>query len=225
MMPPALLWIEPIINFFNRFQIRKFTRCWVPDFPNGRITEKLSESKGLNVEYIGMLSRFNPAIVLDRPKKYEFLAILSGPEPQRTQFEKILVSQFLLSGKRCLLVRGLPNEVKETTQGQLEIVNYLPSDKLQEAIEDSDIVICRSGYSSIMDFARLAGRVIFVPTPGQTEQEYLAEQLKVKRIAFYQKQEEFDLSFAITNSVNYRGFTNQNFSTELLNKTLDNLLK
>lgn len=226
LMPTALKWIGPLINFFNRLQIRKFTRCWVPDFPENRITGKLSESKDLTIDYIGMLSRFNPSIVIDRPKKYEVLAVLSGPEPQRSKFEDILKNQLLLSGKPCLLVRGFPRgEAIREVYAQLEIVNYLSSNELQEAIEDSGIIVSRSGYSSIMDFTRLGGHVIFVPTPGQTEQEYLAEQLKMKGTAFYLRQEEFDLDFAVTNSAHYTGFTNHDFSPALLNKAIDDLLK
>jgi UDP-N-acetylglucosamine transferase subunit ALG13 len=226
LMPPALKWIGPLINFFNRLQIKKFTRCWVPDFPENRITEKLSESKDLTIDYIGMLSRFNPSIGIDRPKKYEMLAVLSGPEPQRSKFEDILKNQLLLCGKSCLLVRGLPRgEAKREVNAQMEIVNYLSSNELQAAIEDSGIIISRSGYSSIMDFTRLGGHFIFVPTPGQTEQEYLAKQLETKGIAFYQRQEEFDLNFALTNSVRYKGFNNQDFSSSLLNKAIDDLLK
>lgn len=226
LMPPLLTWLGPLVNFFNRFQIKKFARCWVPDFPKDRVTGKLSESIGLTVNHIGMLSRFNPSIVTDRPKKYEVLAILSGPEPQRSKFEDILKNQLLLSGKPSLLVRGLPRgDAKRAIHDQLEIVNYLSSNELQVAIEESRTLISRSGYSSVMDFTRLGGRVIFVPTPGQTEQEYLAEQLETEGIAFYQRQKEFDLSIALTNSAQYTGFANQDFSSELLNKAIDDLLK
>ncbi len=224
LMPPLLKWLEPLINFFNHLQIKKFTRCWVPDFPENRITGRLSASRGLMVDYIGMLSRFNP-FISDQPKKYEVLAILSGPEPQRSKFEELLKSQLLLLGKRCLLVKGLPSgSLAREEYGKLEMVNYLSSNELQAAIEDSIIIISRSGYSSIMDFTRLGGHVIFVPTPGQTEQEYLAEQLEMKGISFYQPQEEFDLNFALTNATHYTGFSNQSFPSALLNKAIDNLL-
>jgi uncharacterized protein (TIGR00661 family) len=226
LMPPLLRWIGPLTNFFNHLQITKFTRCWVPDFPKNRITGKLSEADGLNVKYIGMLSRFNSSVVTARSKKYEVLAVLSGPEPQRTKFEKILKSQLLLSGKPCLLVRGLPGEnVKNEVHNQLVVVNYLSSNELQTAIEDSKVVISRSGYSSVMDFTRLGGRVIFVPTPGQTEQEYLAQQLEMKGIAFYQRQEKFDLNFALKQVERYKGFNSQNFQHGLLSEAIDDLLR
>ncbi len=226
LMPPLLKWIGPLINFFNRLQIKRFTRCWVPDFPENRITGKLSASRNLTVDYVGMLSRFTPSMISRRPKKYEVLAVLSGPEPQRSKFEDLLKSQFLLSGKRCLLVKGLPKgSAMREAHDQLEIVNYLSSSELQTAMEDSDIIISRSGYSSIMDFTRLGGRVIFVPTPGQTEQEYLAEQLEMKGIAFYHHQEEFELNFALTKAAHYAGFNSPDFPSALLNKAIDNLLK
>lgn len=225
LMPPLFCWTGPLINFFNRYQIKKFTRCWVPDFPENRITGKLSEPKGLTVDYIGMLSRFNAPDVGNQSKKYEVLAILSGPEPQRTLFEEILKNQLILSGKPCLLVRGLPgSNAKREVYGQLEIVNYLPSIELQRAIENSNFIISRSGYSSVMDFMRLGGYIIFVPTPGQTEQEYLAKQLERKGIAFYQTQKEFDLNIALTKATQYCGFSNEKFPSVSLNKAIDDIL-
>jgi hypothetical protein len=74
-----------------------------------------------------------------------------------------------------------------------------------------------------MDFTRLGGRVIFVPTPGQTEQEYLAQQLEMKGIAFYQAQEEFDLNFALKQVERYTGFNSQNFQHGLLSEVIDDL--
>ena len=226
LMPPRLNWMSLLINFFNRHQIRKFTRCWVPDFSANRITGKLSDSHGLNVDYVGMLSRFNSSSVTNRPKKYEVLAILSGPEPQRTKLEEILRDQLLRLDKRCLLVQGLvkgPQAINAS--GQLEVVNYLSSNDLQQVIEESNIIISRSGYSSIMDFARLGSNVIFVPTPGQTEQQYLAEQLERKGITFYMTQKEFDLPSALIRALQYKGFNNAHFPSESLDKAIDDLLK
>ena len=225
LMPGFWKWIEPAINFFNHHQIKKFNQCWVPDFPGSRITGKLSDSKRLSVHYIGMLSRFKAASAVT-PKKFDVLALISGPEPQRTAFEKQLSGQLLLSNKWCLLVRGLPESSKEKESiGNFEAVNHLASKELQEAIAASAIIVCRSGYSSVMDFARLGSRVIFIPTPGQTEQEYLAEQLEKMGVAFCQKQKNFDLNLAIKNSERYTGFRNQNFSPDLLRDRIDNLLK
>ena len=101
------------------------------------------------------------------------LAIVSGPEPQRSIFEQKLRNQ--LKDKNALLVLGKPEKETDETCGDLRIVSHLNGEELNQAMVDADIVISRSGYSTIMDLARLGKKAIFIPTPGQTEQTYLAE--------------------------------------------------
>ena len=82
-------------------------------------------------------------------------------------------------------------------------------------ILNSIVVISRPGYSSIMDLTTLGKRAIFIPTPGQTEQEYLARYLKDKKIYFSMEQDEFDLFYALEMSNNYPGMVLENDYTEL----------
>ena len=48
-------------------------------------------------------------------------------------------------------------------------------------------------------------KAIFIPTPGQTEQEYLAKILKEKKLCLYQNQNKFNLDMAIEKSKKYSG--------------------
>jgi uncharacterized protein (TIGR00661 family) len=217
LMPAKWRWIEWIINFGNHSQIRKFTACWVPDFANG-ITGKMSEERGLKSVRIGMLSRFeNHATEL----KYEVLVILSGPEPQRSMLEKKLRQQLTASNLNYFMALGKPSDGKDNHDREN---NHGNARQLNELIESSQVIVARSGYTTIMDLWKLGKKTIFIPTPGQTEQEYLADELKRKGIAFSQSQDKFDLQQAILESRAYRGFESFPSSPNLLAIAVNELL-
>ncbi|NND77724.1 MAG: glycosyltransferase [Flavobacteriales bacterium] len=174
-LPKMLKWLNKV----NRTFIDKFDEVWVPDFAGElNLSGKLShESKKENVKFIGPLSRFQ------KKKRYktefDVLAIISGPEPQRTIFENVIKQLFQRADLRCALVRGLPNSTDEL-KCTYKVYEHLPSAELNELILKSDLIICRSGYSSIMDLFALGIPGLIIPTPGQKEQEYLANHLKGK---------------------------------------------
>ena len=221
-MPGSLKWTELLINRLNLNWIRKFNHCWIPDELENPITGKLSDSKSVNGRYIGMLSRFRKGIEVN--KKYELLILLSGPEPQRTVLEEKLLKQLKDFSDQVFFVRGLPGEIDLPVSEKINLyfANHLPSDELNKVIEESELIICRSGYSTIMDFSRLAKKAIFIPTPGQTEQEYLADELKKRKIAFCAGQDNFNLNQALKLSMAYTGFLESD-GNDLLDKALDQL--
>jgi len=186
--------------------IQKFNECWVPDVVGGN---NLSGALGhlkmnkLSLSYMGIVSRFQPQ---KRETKYDLLVLLSGPEPQRTILENILLTELRNYKGGVLVVRGvLTNQNPIMTSDNLKIVDYLLSEDLEKAINESNVVICRSGYSTIMDLAVLGKKAFFIPTPGQFEQEYLAKRMKVKNIAPYCMQENFSTE-KLAQINNYRGF-------------------
>ena len=190
--------------------IKKYTICWVPDFSGAySLAGALSQSKktSFRIEYIGCLSRFEKN--KDPEKKYDLLVQLSGPEPQRRIFENILLQQLKEYQGTALLVRGLPDITDKEEQHFSElqisnptvlIKNHLPSDELNKAIESAAIVICRSGYTSVMDLVKLQQKAILVPTPGQAEQEYLATRLAEQKIFYSAEQTNFSLKEALQNA-------------------------
>ena len=195
-MPKAWKWMEPLVNHFNHKQIANFDECWVPDVEGeDNLSGKLSHPALPNVQYIGTLSRFKKAIKVE--KKLDVLAVLSGPEPQRTLLEEKLRKQLSKSGLKYLLVRGVPNKSTNKTNE----VNYMNARELSTTIAESKLVICRSGYSTIMDLMTLQAdtKIVFIPTPGQTEQEYLAERITEKGFGISVLQEEFEESHLTEN--------------------------
>jgi uncharacterized protein (TIGR00661 family) len=190
---------EKIIQKMHNYFIKKYSNCWVPDFKENGLAGELSHPAKIpsNVLYMGPLSRFEK--MNDVPTIYDLVISLSGPEPQRTIFEKIILTQLKTFEKRVLLVRGLPNENKKMQADikSIEIVNHLSAEELNIAFQQSDLIISRSGYSTIMDLVKLCKNAILVATPGQTEQEYLAAYLMQKKYFYSVHQDNFSLEAAI----------------------------
>lgn len=81
----------------------------------------------------------------------------------------------------------------------------MTSTELETVLNESEIVLSRSGYTSIMDLAKLEKKAFFIPTPGQFEQEYLAKKLEAEAIAPYCRQDEFTIE-KLALVKNYKGF-------------------
>jgi UDP-N-acetylglucosamine transferase subunit ALG13 len=159
-------------------------------------------------------------------QKYDILVLASGPEPQRTNFENMMRSQLYNFHGSSLLVKGKPTGSSEIkTVGRLSEVDFLDTDELNLAIEQSEMVVSRSGYSTIMDLARLGKNAIFVPTPGQTEQVYLAKVLFKKGICYFRDQADFKLASALAKTKLYAGFKSMNFENEILEEVIIKILK
>jgi UDP-N-acetylglucosamine transferase subunit ALG13 len=211
-----------LINFFIQMKIKNFSACWVPDVAGEQsLAGKLSVNTDLNVVHIGHLSRFQR--VTAEQRKYEILAIISGPEPQRTVFEKLIREELSKSGKRAMMVKGIPHSRHRKISGDLDEISHFPAKEMNQVILESDIVISRPGYSTIMDLAKLEKSAVFIPTPGQTEQEYLGKRLMKNEIALSVPQHKFDLEAALRAASRYKGFGSYH-QNDLLEKALTTLL-
>lgn len=168
-----------LTSALHRRYIKRYDVCWVPDFAGaGNLSGKLGHPKNFTipVTYIGPLSRLN---TLKTPVKYDIMVVLSGPEPQRTELEEVLLHELRIYKGSVLFVRGKINAEKSIKGSEnIKIVDFMESNALEEALNASKLILCRSGYTTIMDLAKLGKKAFFIPTPGQTEQEYLAKRLK-----------------------------------------------
>lgn len=198
------------IQRFNYRYINRFNVCWVIDNKENNLSGKLSRPNILpnNTIYIGTQSRFEYEKMA---KKYDFLAIVSGPETQRKILERGLTKALQGRKERSLIVLGKP-ELNNTSQiGNLTIKSHLGTEELNKVILQSKLIICRPGYSTIMDLEKLRSKAFFIPTPGQTEQEYLAKQFHKKRVYYSQKQEEFNFNKGVSESEDYTGPSKINY--------------
>ena len=174
--------------------IKKFDECWVPDVakkPN--LSGKLGHLKkhSLSLKYIGPLSRLK---VQELPIVYDLMVILSGPEPQRTMLEEKLFEEVKHFDGNVLFIRGKLASTQEKFQFlNCEVVNFMQSEQLEKAFNESAFVLSRSGYTTVMDLAKLNKKAFFIPTPGQFEQEYLAKRLQKQQLVPTATQDDFSI--------------------------------
>lgn len=176
----------------HRLIIKKFDECWVPDSedqPN--LSGKLGHLKkpDESIRYLGPLSRLQRQ---ELPLVYDLMVILSGPEPQRGMLENQLREDLMDYNGKVLFVAGrVETKQKKEELGVITHYNFMTAAQLEKAFNESKMVLCRSGYTTVMDLAHLGKKAFFIPTPGQYEQEYLAKRLKKEGYVPYAKQEKF----------------------------------
>ncbi len=174
--------------------IKKFNQCWIPDVetkPN--LSGKLGhlENPEENIKYIGPLSRLHRK---PTDKKYDLMVILSGPEPQRGMLEEQLTQEMGQFKGKVVFIKGkIEPEQKIEQVSNVTYYNFMNTEQLENTFNESEIVLCRSGYTTIMDLAQLGKKAFFIPTPGQYEQEYLAKKLKKEGLVPFAKQEDFKI--------------------------------
>jgi UDP-N-acetylglucosamine transferase subunit ALG13 len=195
-------WMDRWIQRRHYRLIERFSVCWVPDQEQGSgLAGKLSHPfrmPAVPTRYVGLLTRME-----SHPQAeggvVDLLVLLSGPEPQRTILEKRILGQLGAFSGKAVLVRGLPGGggPLEGNLPGVEVHDHLPARALNEMLLRTKLVVARAGYSTVMDLVRLGKKAILIPTPGQTEQEYLGKYLSDKKIAFCTKQAGFSLADAL----------------------------
>ena len=189
---------DTLLRRLNYRYVNRFSECWIPDFADHlNISGQLSHPKilpAIPVKYLGPLSRFRKRN-RDNLAKFKYMAIISGPEPQRSVFEKKIIEVTSKTNDEFLVVRGLPGEKENTFQlPNCKVFNHLNTNEMEEALEYSEFIISRCGYTTAMEILSLQKKSILIPTPGQTEQEYLAEHL-LKQNWCYTFDQEDDFEF------------------------------
>lgn len=183
---PANRFFEKIVNKSYQSYLKKFSELWVPDLaPPMNISGELSNLAWKNVRFLGIASRLEK---MDIESNTNYLAILSGPEPQRTLLEEELLIKLPRVKGKHILVRGTSTPRTFAPNKNIGVFDMLTTRELNQLICASKTVICRSGYTSIMDLLKLDKNALLIPTPGQAEQEYLAENLKKLNYFSIQKQ-------------------------------------
>ena len=182
-LPAGLKIMRGMINRILAMMINRFDECWIPDIEGGQsISGDLSTGNSLvkNQQFIGWLSRFqNNGLKsnLAAQPVYEHVVLISGPEPHRSLMEKQMTEEALASGVSTIIFAGKPLEQTTITNGSLIVVPNASDDIIRYHLLHAKKITCRSGYSTLMDLAVLGLKATLIPTPGQTEQEYLAERM------------------------------------------------
>ena len=226
-LPQSLSFGQPATQKVFAGLINRFDECWIPDWPQDELSLAGKLSRGnpfirIPQHYIGRLSRFKNTGT--SPDESFDLAMLSGPEPQRSLLENLIISA---SGKLefpLKLLRGLPGAqpVAQNPPG-MEVISHLGKNDMAQLIRNARFVICRSGYSSLMDMSVFGKKCILIPTPGQTEQEYLAHRENKLRRALIYTQREFDLAEAIREAQQFDFECTMNTGNTLLPQRIESL--
>src|SRR6187402_741395 len=174
--------------------IKKYNACWIPDVnAQLNLTGKLGhlENSLLNLRYLGPLSRMHKMAL---PIQYDLMIILSGPEPQRGLLETHLTEEVKRFEGKVVFVKGIiETEQRKEQIGNVTYYNFMKTRQLEQTFNESEKVLCRSGYTTIMDLVKLNKKAFFIPTPGQYEQIYLAEKLQNEGLVPYATQENFKI--------------------------------
>lgn len=191
--------------------IKRFHECWVPDNPGQlNLSGQLGHMyiSGLSIKYIGPLSRFEKR---ETQKTYDIMVLLSGPEPQRGILENILLTELRRYKGSVLFIKGKVEKAQSIVEeNNLCIYNFMTSAELENGINSSEIIISRSGYTTIMDLTKLSKKAFFIPTPGQFEQEYLAKRLDQQGLVPTCSQKVFDLT-QLERLKNYTGLKSMDY--------------
>lgn len=169
---------QTIVNVLNRWVMTQYDEVWIPDYEQkSGLAGKLSHPKNLlkHAKYIGPLSRFKKPGLQTVDPDWDAVALISGPEPQRTLFETEITRQFIESGEKCLILKGKPHEPEHKIIDNITVLHHMNDTDLVNALLSANKIYARSGYSTIMDLNVLGLKANYVATPGQTEQQYLAE--------------------------------------------------
>lgn len=187
-MPRNIKFLEPVVHKIHRFFINRYAECWIPDVEgknslSGDLSHKYKLPK--HARFIGVLSRFDGLKDAVKPDtRFQIVCLLSGVEPQRTIFEQLLIERFKDDVHKVLILQGLPQaEKQETKINNITKISHLETNELVACFLGADKIVSRSGYSTIMDLYSIGclDKAEFIPTPGQTEQEYLAAYFEKNR--------------------------------------------
>lgn len=191
----------PLVGGIYRSYLQNnFGEFWVPDYaPPMNLSGALSTLSGYKtVSYIGSLSRLSN-IPTTSEQVYDYGCLLSGPEPQRTYFEEMLINQLSRVAGHHWIVAGRPGQserslIVDSPTTKIERISFSPAALTSLLLRQSKKIICRSGYSTLMDLDKLGIQdILLVPTPGQTEQIYLAKRWAELGRARWVRQEDFTL--------------------------------
>lgn len=221
---PRHLWpFGRLLNWTNKLLLNQFDTCLIPDSEDHLFSGLLSKNDKIkNQKFIGPLSRFSLIESSQTEQSKQLVFVLSGPEPQRSLFEDLIIDQLKQSSFSALLISGEPEKEYEKQIGpNIKKIAHLTDIEFAKTLKEAAVVFSRSGYSSIMDYAALQlKQVVLIPTPHQTEQEYLAQKLKKSKNCYSCSQKDFSLKESLENVKFFNGFSKDFYSNSPKNTNI-----
>ncbi|MEE4260488.1 MAG: glycosyltransferase family protein [Bacteroidales bacterium] len=201
---------KSFINKINYGYIKKYDELWIPDVenPENNLSGKLSHVSKFPVShyhFIGPLSRFKSNCGKIQYDRIDLLVILSGPEPQRTILEDLITNQAIKSQLKTTIVQGKTEENKITREENITFISHADDTQMAVLIQSAEMIISRPGYTTIMDLCVFGKKAIFIPTPGQTEQAYLAKKMLSEGYCYSENQKAFNLERSFSAAKKFSG--------------------
>lgn len=208
--PLRISCLETGSEIYNLFFFKRFCGVLIPDYRRDDLSGELSHRLRLldekKLHYVGALSDFSKKTI---KKDIDYFISLSGPEPQRTMLEKKMLSQAKELNGRIVITLGKKKREIDCNEDGIEVYSIVSKEKREELLNRAKMIISRSGYSTIMDLAAIGSKALMTPTPGQVEQEYLAQYHNEKNTFYSVSQDEIDLKCDIEKVADTTGVTRQ----------------
>lgn len=216
--------LKPLSPFLSRkiakeiaSWINRFEEVWIPDLGEQGISGDMLQNSDVTIpkRFLGNISRFK---FHNTKKDIEKLAIISGPEPQAGIFQEIVMQKLRHHTGRNLIASSLK---QPTIPGNVEYAALDKNQNLNELALRSDLIICRSGFTSLLDILKIGGNALIVPTPDQPEQEYLAQRMKDLGLMSSMNQKEFNRSDLIPETTsNIDNYWSESYLDEVMERFL-----
>jgi uncharacterized protein (TIGR00661 family) len=221
MNPLQIKMFERAMERFNLFFFKRYVEVMVPDYKednlSGDLSHNLRRIDERMIHYVGVLSDFKK---LSKKKDIDYLISISGPEPQRSILEEKLASDAYELKGNVVMTLGKAENYSIIKKKHLTTYSFVTKELREELLNKAKLVVSRSGYSTIMDVAVVGVKALFIPTPGQIEQEYLSQYHNALGTFYSVSQDAIDLKSDVEIAKEKTGITRECD----VNKTVENIL-
>jgi len=229
-VPGYIEWAERTSEWFNARYHSNFDRVIIPDNPPdvlplsgklGRANQRITKRKAY---YAGILSSIKK---IDVPEDLDYLVSVSGPKEQKDRFRDAVMSQITeLPGKKVVLLGDPSGDVDEKLDEDTHIMSHASREEMTLLMNRASFIITRSGYTTVMELAELGGKqALFVPTPGQTEQEYLSDYYEKMGWFYSVSQKDLDLIRDVELAREYPGLPPMSKSADNARRLYDEVIR
>ncbi|HEX7008386.1 MAG TPA: glycosyltransferase [Phycisphaeraceae bacterium] len=228
-------YIAPWRDWFMEMVMERFMAHWlrharavlIPDDPadglSGDMSHRVRYWPADRLVYLGILSSLRA--VNHQPQDIDVFISISGPEPQRTQLERIVLPQLpRLEGRKVVVALGTPGRPAPPSPTGAQVHAYLDRAAQEQVMNRSRLVVCRSGYTTLMELAELGKKALLIPTPGQTEQLYLARTLRQRGHFYSVSQRKLSLARDVAIAQQYPGYRAAHPTAESVQRFLNVVL-
>jgi uncharacterized protein (TIGR00661 family) len=202
--------MEWLPEYFNSVFFNRYDKIIVPDTGKennftGELAHRMRFIPEEKLIYSGILTDLSKPSI-QKESDIDFLIIVSGPEPQRTKLELLIMQQIHALEGNVIAALGKPESNYKITKGNATIYSFLNRERIADCMSRAKFIIGRPGYTSVMEMVELGKKALFIPTPGQVEQVYLAQHYMAQGWCYCVQQSRLDLVKDVPKALSFSGF-------------------